>query len=73
MENLLLYKRAVVCLVFRPGENSSILDQDMKVKKESDTEDDKSPMLIGPSKTTTNSSFVTILSASIDDKMVCAS
>ncbi|XP_031093214.1 B3 domain-containing protein REM5-like isoform X1 [Ipomoea triloba] len=52
------------------GENSSNLDQVIKVKKESDTEDDKSEMLIGPCKTTTNPSFVTILSASTDDQMI---
>ncbi|XP_019176350.1 PREDICTED: B3 domain-containing protein REM5-like isoform X1 [Ipomoea nil] len=52
------------------GENSSNLGQTMSVKKESETEDDKSQISIGPSKTTTNPSFVTILSASTDEEMI---
>ncbi|XP_019176351.1 PREDICTED: B3 domain-containing protein REM5-like isoform X2 [Ipomoea nil] len=56
--------------LFADGENSSNLGQTMSVKKESETEDDKSQISIGPSKTTTNPSFVTILSASTDEEMI---
>lgn len=55
------------------GENSRNLDLVARVKKESDEKEDESEMLIGPSKNTTHPSFVTILSASTDDQMVCVS